>query len=234
MQEQATALQRLGELAGRVGRQQRERAPHSGDRAHFGDRHLVVAEHFQQQTLDLDVGLVDLVDQQHGGFGPTDRDQQRAGQQELLGEDVVAGLLPRLGALTRRDAQQLLRVVPLVERPRLVDALVALQPDQPGAGGLRDRLGELGLAHAGRTFDQQRLAEPIRQVDGGRDGGGRQVADAGQPLGHLGDRAEQRGLMGAHPGHPALTTGPARTGCGCGQLRGPPRNCRGSGPPWCS
>ena len=57
------------------------------------------------------------------------------------------------------DAQQLLLVVPLVERPRLVEALVALQPDQLGAGGLGDGLGQLGLAHAGRAFDEQWLAQ---------------------------------------------------------------------------
>ena len=41
------------------------------------------------------------------------------------------------------DAQQLLLVVPLVEGLRLVEALVALQADQPRAGDLGDALGEL-------------------------------------------------------------------------------------------
>ena len=135
-------------------------------------------------------------------------------------------------ALTRGDPQQLLGVVPLVERAGLVDALVALQPDQPRAGGLGDRLGQLGLADPGRPLDQQRLAQPIGQEDGGGDGGGGQVADAGQPVGHLGDRAEQRGLEGAHPAILPWPPDGRATGAGCGQLRGCARNCRGPGPPW--
>ena len=51
-------------------------------------------EHLQQQALDLDVGLVDLVDQQHRRLLAPDRGQQRPGEQELLGEDVVVGLAP--------------------------------------------------------------------------------------------------------------------------------------------
>src|SRR3712207_8803495 len=41
---------------------------------------------------------------------------------------------------------QLLAVVPLVERLRLVEPLVALEAYQRAAGGARDRLRELGLA----------------------------------------------------------------------------------------
>ena len=59
------------------------------------------------------------------------------------------------------DAQQLLLVVPLVERLALVEALVALEADQPGAGELGDRLGELGLAGAGRALDQDGLLQPV-------------------------------------------------------------------------
>jgi hypothetical protein len=40
-----------------------------------------------------------------------------------------------------------------------VDALVALQADEPRAGGGGQRLGHLGLAHAGLALDQQRLAQ---------------------------------------------------------------------------
>ena len=58
-------------------------------------------QHLQQQPLDLDVGLVDLVDQQHRRLLAPDRGQQRAGQQELVGEDVVVGLVPRLVAAAR-------------------------------------------------------------------------------------------------------------------------------------
>jgi hypothetical protein len=36
---------------------------------------------------------------------------------------------------------------------------VALQPDQPRAGGRGERLRDLGLPHARLALDQQRLAE---------------------------------------------------------------------------
>ena len=68
---------------------------------------------------------------------------------------------PRVGVPVGLDAQQLLLVVPLVERFALVETLVALQADQAGAGHLGDRLGELRLAGAGRPFDEHRLAEPV-------------------------------------------------------------------------
>ena len=61
------------------------------------------------------------------------------------------------------DAQELLLVVPLVERLGLVEALVALQADQAGAGHLGHRLGQLGLAGAGRALDQDRLAAAGRR-----------------------------------------------------------------------
>ena len=44
--------------------------------------------------------------------------------------EVPAGLA---GVPVDLQAEQLLAVVPLVQGPGLVDALVALQPDQPGA-----------------------------------------------------------------------------------------------------
>jgi hypothetical protein len=50
-----------------------------------------------------------------------------------------------------------------------VDALVALQPDQPGAGRPGERLGHLSLAHAGLALEQQRLLEVGRQGDGNRE-----------------------------------------------------------------
>ncbi len=40
-----------------------------------------------------------------------------------------------------------------------VDALVALQADEPRAGGGGERSGHLGLAHPGLPLEQQRLLE---------------------------------------------------------------------------
>ena len=95
VQVEAAPLERLRQLAARVGGEHDERAAYGGDGAELGDRDLEVGQHLQQQPLDLDVGLVDLVDQQHGRLLAPDRRQQRPGQQELVGEDVVVGLVPR-------------------------------------------------------------------------------------------------------------------------------------------
>ena len=59
------------------------------------------------------------------------------------------------------DAQQLLAVVPLVQRLGLVEPLVALQAHELAAEIAGQRLGELGLADAGRPLDEHRLAEPV-------------------------------------------------------------------------
>src|SRR5690606_4443615 len=119
-----------------------------------------------------------------------DRCQQWPGEEELVGEDVVADrgpaavsgwvLLPLGGVMTELplggDPQQLLRVVPLIEGAGLVDALVALEPDEPGTSGPRDGLGELGLADSRRALDEERLAEPLGEEDGRGDGVAGEVA----------------------------------------------------------
>jgi hypothetical protein len=62
--------------------------------------------------------------------------------------------------------QDLAREVPVVERLGHVEALVALQADQYGAGRRRDGLGEGGLAHAGIAFEEQWSAQPQREEAG--------------------------------------------------------------------
>ena len=93
-------------------------------------------------------------------------------------------------SLVDLDAEQLLLVVPLVQRLGLVEALVALEPDQPGAGDLGDRLGELGLADAGRSLDQDRLLEPVGEEDHTGDAGVREVVGAAETFGDVVDRFE--------------------------------------------
>jgi hypothetical protein len=63
-----------------------------------------------------------------------------------------------------------------------VDALVALEPDQPRAGSAGERLRDLGLADAGLTLEQQRLLELDREVYGGREAPVREIALARQGL----------------------------------------------------
>ena len=61
--------------------------------------------------------------------------------------------------------KELACVVPFVQRPGIVETLVTLQADQPAPRRCGQRLGEFGLADAGRTFQQQRPAEHGRQMN---------------------------------------------------------------------
>ena len=131
VQVETPPLQRLRELTRVVRREQHDRALLADDGAELGDRHLEVGEHLEQQRLGLDLDAVDLVDQQHDGLVGADRLEQRTGQEERLREDVGFDIGPiRLVLTVGLDAQQLLLVVPLVQRLGLVEALVALQSDE--------------------------------------------------------------------------------------------------------
>ena len=163
-QVQAAALERLGELARVVGGQQHDRARLGLVEPELGDRELEVAQQLEQHRLELLVGLVDLVDEQDDGLVGGDGGHQRALEQELGAEDVVLDLLPAGALGLGLDAQQLLAVVPLVERLGLVEPLVALQAHERAVEVLRERLGQLGLAHPGRPLDQDRLAQLGGQV----------------------------------------------------------------------
>ncbi len=157
------------------------------DRPDLGDRDLEVGEQLQQERLELVVGAVDLVDQQHRRLWVVVLDgvQQRPALEELPAEQLVQALLAAagLGGLERADIEQLARVAPVVERVGDVDALVALQPDQAAAGDVGEHLRQLGLADARLALQQQRLLEHQRQVQHG-----------GQPaIGQVGVFAERVG-----------------------------------------
>src|SRR5439155_17737758 len=179
-----------------------ERHLRGRDGAELGDRHLIVGEDLEQQSLGLHLDAVDLVDEQHDGIVGPDGLEQRAGEEELLGEDVLFHLRPGrpivLAALDL-DAQKLLLVVPLVEGLRLVEPLVALQAAQPAVGAPRHGLGQLGLARAGRALDQDGLLQTVGQVDDAGDALIGQVVDRPQPLAHCGDGLETG--LGFRHGH---------------------------------
>ena len=105
--------------------------------------------------------------------------------------------LPRVAvAPLGLDAEELLLVVPLEQRLGLVEPLVALEADQAGAGHLGHGLGQLRLAGAGRTLDEDRLAEPIGQVHDPGDALVGEVVDLAEALPDLGDGLEAIGLIG--------------------------------------
>ena len=101
---EAAPLERLGQLTGVVRGEEHQRDLLGLDRAQLGDRHLVVGEDLEQQGLGLDLDPVDLVDQQHDGIVGPDGLEQRAGEQELVGEDVVLDLAPRRARRSPRSA----------------------------------------------------------------------------------------------------------------------------------
>ena len=110
----------------------------------------------------------------------------------------VCGAAEHFAELVLQDlgVEQLLGVFPLIERLGLVEAFVALQADHLQAAPGRDRLGKLGLADAGRAFDQDRLLDLLRQIDGGRDLPARDIALRGEAALDCLDRG--RGLLFSH------------------------------------
>ena len=137
------------------------------DRTEFGNRDLEVRQQFEQECLELVVGAVDLVDQQHRRFCASDRGEQRPLQQVLFRKDLVFDIIGIVAAMGL-DRQQLALVVPLVQRGRLIEPLVALQADQFGRVHGCQRFRHFSLADARLAFEQQRTPEQLHQRDRGR------------------------------------------------------------------
>ena len=174
------------------------------DRAELGDGHLEIGEHLEQEGLERLVGAVELVDQQHrrpGGIG-LERLQQRTADQEAVGEDLALDARARrMGRLGHADLEHLARVVPLIDRRRDVETLVALQADQPATEGGGQHLGDLGLADARLALEEERPVELEGQQDRGREAAvGDVLAGGEQPDGILDGRGEGVASDGIH-GH---------------------------------
>src|SRR6185369_8623668 len=75
----------------------------------------------------------------------------------------------KLGA-QQLGIEQLLAVLPVIERLPLIDPFVALQSHQRKIQGGGESLGQAGLANSGRTLDQDRLLHPDGQKNRGGDG----------------------------------------------------------------
>ena len=183
------------------------------EHAELGDRDLPVGQDLEQVGLELVVGAVDLVDQQHRRrtLAWLDRPQQRPLDQEpflvqlgLQGVGRPAGGLA--GGLGGPEVEELASVVPVVDGLGGVDALVALQPDQLAARPRRQDLGQLGLADPGLAFDEQRPAQRDRQVDRRRQPLVGQVAVGREGGGDLVDRRRGRPVGRGH-GHSSRAYG---------------------------
>ena len=207
---EAPALEGVVQVAGAVRREDddgRHLRAQGADLRH-GDRRL--REHLEEEGLELLVGAVHLVDQQHGGLraGMLERLQQRPLDEVLAGEERLL-LQARALGLGHPDAEQLARVVPLVEGLGRIDALEALQPDERRAQHAGQRLGGLGLADARLALEQQRLGKP----HGAEQRRGQALLGEVVVLGELRDERVRIGdLLGeAHGGQaPAYAAGSAR------------------------
>ena len=170
------------------------------DRADLGDRDLEVGQDLEQVRLELLVGAVDLVDEQdrRDAVVRLERLEERPADQEVRAEDVVRVRPLGLAAgLEQADLEHLARVVPLVDGRVDVQALVALEPDEPGAEAGREDLRELGLADAGLALEQQRAPELQREEHGRGQRAVRDVVAAAEVLGQRLDGARAGGTLGA-------------------------------------
>jgi hypothetical protein len=178
------------------------------DRPQLRDRDLEVRQHLQQEGLELRLGLVDLVHQQHHRIVGPNRRQQRPGREEPVREEgvVLAGdagnrlrQRGRVGdqltdALAQQlGVEQLFGVLPFVEGLALVEPFIALKPGQLATGDVGECLGELGLAYPGRSFDEHGAAHARGEEHDGGDATVGDVARVPEPLLDLLDRLEHAG-----------------------------------------
>ena len=178
-------------------------------RADLRNGDLEVGQHFEQKRLERLVGAVELVDQQHRRAGSVglQRLQQRPLDQEPLGEHVVLEPVAVVLAfgLGEADGDHLRGVIPLIDRGGDVEALVALQPDQPAAEGRRQHLGDLGLADAGLAFEEHRPAHLQREIEHRAERAVGEIFGLGQEVDRGVDRRRER--TGRKPGSCRLDIG---------------------------
>ena len=174
---EAPAPEGIGELADAVRGQDDVGRLRRLDGADLGDGDLELGEDLEQESLELLIGPVDLVDEEDGrrsrladGLeeGALDEKGRREDGRLLLGQRMARALL-------ELDVQELLRVVPLVQRLGGVETLVTLEPDQVGLQHLGHHLGDLGLAHARMPLDEERFLERHGEMHGHGNGGVRDV-----------------------------------------------------------
>ena len=118
--------------------------------------------------------------------------------------DLLPVLGPRAVTDARRvlDAQQLLLVVPLVERLRLVEPFVALEAHELGTTRRSDGLGELGLPDPCRPFDEDGFLEPVREQHDRRGRVVGEIARGSEPGPHVVHVTERRAFRGDVRGAP--------------------------------
>src|ERR671911_720869 len=168
---QAAALEGVVDLAGPVGGQDGDRRTVGPYRAQLRDGDGELGEDLQQESLELVVGPIYLVDEQYRRHRSVmlQRREQRSADQKLPGVELVFEAGPVFGhaqGLRGADVQELPGVVPLVDRLVHVYALVALEPDERRVQDTREHLRHLRLADPGFAFQKKRAAELEGEEDG--------------------------------------------------------------------
>src|SRR6266404_3984453 len=93
MQMEASALERIAEVALAVGGQYHRRLHNRHHGSEFGDTDLIIRQDFEQQRFEFGVRLVDLVDKQHAAPRLLQSLEQRARLHEFLGKKHVAEIV---------------------------------------------------------------------------------------------------------------------------------------------
>jgi hypothetical protein len=161
-------LQRVVDVTRPVRGQDDDRPGRRADRSELGNRHRVLRQKLQQEGLELIVGSIDLVDQEHrpGLVGTRgERPEKWTADEKALTVDLVFDLPDGrpAAALTCSEVEELAGVVPLVQRLGDVDSLVALQSDELTAGDEREGPCEFGLSSTRLTLQEERPRHPHRE-----------------------------------------------------------------------
>ena len=177
-------------LSGAVGGDNHYRRYRGADNSYLGNGHLEVGEYLQQESLELLVGPVKFIDQQHRGSSfrgrELDRLEKRARQQILAAHDALHRS-PVFSPTRFYEAnrQHLASVVPLVQGVIGVETLVALQPDKLGLQYLGQHLGYFRFSHTCLPLQKQGAGKAAGEVNGDRQGPIGQIPVIGEGGGHF-------------------------------------------------
>ena len=167
---QAAPLQRLGQLPGVVRREDHERTlrapsivPSSGidtwkSESTSSSSASVSTSTRSTSSMSSTTGSSARIASSSGRVSRNSSEKMSSSTWLPVGLVLAVGL----------DPQQLLLVVPLVERLRLVEPLVALEPDEPGAGDLRRPPWRARSCRRRPGPRQHRLLEPVGEVHDAR------------------------------------------------------------------
>ena len=160
---------------------------------------MKVGEHFQQVGLELVIGTIDFIDEQHrcSTIARLDGPQQGTTHEKTL---VVQFALQTSGVFAGRfttgfsgtQVQQLTRIIPVVHRLARIDAFVALQTDEFAATQGGEHLGKFGLADTGFTFEQERALQRQRQKYRSGETLVSEISRLGESITHLLNRCQRR------------------------------------------